>query len=323
MPVGNQTPVRKPAQNNSRKKRKRRRGPLIRFRFGILISIWIFSLLICFAHYMYDRNFNPDKDVFVKKTPKAETSVQTPETSKPAEEPVNSAAAPTAESKAEEQSTPAEESSGVTIPGKINPVPESEPQTAEYLQLCAFLGEKTIHSFGEAGLLGTMNVYASDTLTLSNYDTEYVMLNGTTIRILSAINGAKCPIYLMFGTEQLAAGKKSDQVSDYFSALLYAVKSRAPSAEIFVLSIPPVTAAAEKPADKKTPAVLNSEIDNYNSKLLELANEANVYYVDTNTALRNDSGRLDPQYAEEDGIHLTADAGRIVLDYILKHVPNA
>ena len=315
MPSGNQSPAKRPVNQNPNRKKRRRRGPVIRFRFGVLIFIWLFSLLICFGHYMYDRNFNPDKDVFVKKAPKAETSQTVPETSQPAA-PAESKAEPVSQAPAESKA--AEESSGVVIPTKINPVPESAPQAPAYLTKCAFLGDLTMHKFGEAGLLGSMNVYASEKINLNNYDTEYVIMgDGTTIRILSAMNSAKCPIYLMFGTESLATGRKADQVADKFSALVNALKSRAPATNIYILSIPPVTAAAEK----LKPAVLNSEIDKYNSRLLEIANEANVYFVDTNTALRSDKGQLDPKYAEEDGIHLNTAAGSILFDYILKHVP--
>ena len=318
MPSGNHTPVRKPAANPARKKR-RLRGPVIRFRFSVLILIWLFSLLLCFGHYMYDRNYHPEKDVFVKKAVPSESSKTVPAENSEPVTPADSKAEPVSQAPAESQA--AEESSGTVVPTKINPVPESAPQDASYLEKCAFFGDMTIHRFGEAGLLGAMNVYSSETLNLNNYDTEYITIgDGTTIRILSMANGAQCPIYLMFGTESLAAGKKADQIADKFSGLLYAIKSRAPSSNIYIMSIPPVAAAAEK----AKPAVLNTEIDAYNSRLLELANQANVYYVDTNLALRSkQDGKLNAEYAEQDGIHLTAEAGRIILDYVLKHVPNA
>ena len=195
-------------------------------------------------------------------------------------------------------------------------MPESVPQSAEYLTRCAFLGETNIFNLKQAGLLQEYNVYASETLNLSNYSKEYVMLDGTTIRILSAINSASCPIYLMFGTESLAK-QPPDQTADQFSVLLNSVIATAPEAEIFVLSIPPVTAAAEQ-GDK---GIKNSDIDEYNSLLLEAANTANVYFVDVNTALKNNDSKLDPAYALEDGIHLTTEAGAIMLNYVLSHVP--
>lgn len=315
---------RKPMTRSRRrsKQKKQRRGPVMRFRFGQLILIWIFSLILCFAAYLYNRNFHPEKDVFLKSndTETVDSAVdseveslpdETPDTGEPSADPAASAETPT--------DVPNEEAAEETpaAPTKINPVPESAPQPPDYLTRCAFLGETNIYNLGKEGMLQTFNVYASENLSLNNYTKEYVQLGeDTTIRILSAINSANCPTYLMFGTETLAKNPP-DQSADQFDSLLTSVIATAPEATIFVLSIPPVTEDAEK-AD---PPLLNSDIDSYNSKLLDLCNKYNVYYVDVNTALKNNEGKLDRLLALEDGIHLTPEAGRMLLDYVLTHVP--
>lgn len=303
-----------------RKQKKQRRGPVMRFRFGQLILLWILSLIICFGTYLYNRNFHPELDVFVKSADgdttaasSADDSLTSAEDSQPEETPNIPEESAPAEEPGEDGG---EEPSAPTGPTKINPVPESAPQPVEYLTRCAFLGETNIHNLGQNGLLQPFNVYASETLTLSNYSREYVMLDGTTIRILSAINSASCPIYLMFGTESLSK-QPPDQTADQFSVLLNSVIATAPEAEVIVLSIPPVTADAEK-ADEP---ILNSDIDTYNSMLLDLCNQIDVYFVDVNTALKNNDGKLDRLYALEDGIHLTPEAGQLMLDYVLNHVP--
>ena len=62
-------------------------------------------------------------------------------------------------------------------------------------------------------------------------------------------------------------------------------------------------------------------IDDYNTRLLEIANKRDVYFVDVNTALKNNEGKLVKEYAEEDGIHLNAQGGQTLLNYVLNHVP--
>lgn len=304
------------AKRNKAKRKKQRRGPVMRFRFSQLILIWVLSLIFCFAAYLYNRNVYPEKDVFLDtaEDSSAELSSLSDDAfndyipDMPAEE--------LPEESSEEE--PVEEDpSQYQTTDKINPVPESAPQDASYLQSCAFLGESNIHRLGEFGLLQPFSVYASDTLTLQNYTKEYVMLEGTTIRILSAVNSANCPIYLMFGTESL--GKQAaDQTADQFDQLLTSVKATAPEATIYVLSIPPVTAFAE--TNGETP-ILNSVIDDYNSRLLNVCNLRDVYFVDTNTALKNNDGKLNANLADEDGIHLTQEASQMLLDYVLTHVP--
>ena len=321
MPSANYKKSRKPATKSKRSKPKRKkvhRGPVMRFRLSQLILIWILSLIVCFGAYIYNRNFHPEKNVFIKSAEGAETaesSLTEPEEGEP--EPEESSEEYYEEEESEGEENP-EESSAVITTNKHNPVPESAPASPDYLQTCAFLGETNIYKLGQYGLLQPFSVYASENLRLTNYTKEYVMLENTTIRILSAVNSASCPIYLMFGTESLAT-QPADQTADQFDGLLTSVIATAPESTVYVLSIPPVTAFAETNGEKP---LLNSTIDDYNSRLLDIANLRDVYYVDVNTALKNNDGKLDPTMAEEDGIHLTAEAGQTLLDYVLKHIPE-
>ena len=41
-------------------KKRRRRGPLIRFRFGAILMIWILCVVFGFGAYMIRRNVNPE-----------------------------------------------------------------------------------------------------------------------------------------------------------------------------------------------------------------------------------------------------------------------
>lgn len=311
------------------KKKQPRRGPVMRFKFGHLILIWILSLIACFGKYVYDRNMHPEKNVFVKSASTDEDS-STKSSSKPAVESSGSEAV-NSQASADESTAPespaGENSEGLDSenepivpegPKKTNPVPESEVHQGDYLKKCAFLGETNVYLLGKNGWLAPLNVYASENLRLTNYTREYIMLNGTTIRILSAINAASCPIYLMFGTESLFT-QPTDQTAEQFKILMKSVMAQAPEAPVYVMAIPPVTYAAEI---SETP-LLNSTIDDYNSRLLDLCNDENIYFIDTNTALKNNDGKLDPTLAEEDGIHLNADGGRLLLEYVLNHVPPA
>ena len=138
------------------------------------------------------------------------------------------------------------------------------------------------------------------------------------IRILSALNQANCPIYMMFGTESLGT-QSPEQTITHFTTLLDSLIATAPESQVIVMSIPPVTAEAEKAADHP---LLNSVIDDYNSRLLALCDKKNVYFVDINTALKNNEGKLDGHLATEDGMHLSLEGGMVLLNYVLSHVPQ-
>lgn len=309
-------PARKPQHPRpAKRRRRRRRGPIIRFHLSRLILIWVFCFVIAFVLYMLSRNLHPEKDVFRDHSEQSSSSLaETTDTS--TSEPTESSGTPAAESSIADESSAAEESSSPAAPvtNKVNPVPEGAVKSAEYLKTCAFLGEANIYRMKTAGLLGEMNTYASETLNLSNYGKDYILLNGTTIHIQSALYAAKCPIYMMFGTESLSK-QPADETAEQFKVLLNLLKASAPQATFFVMSIPPVTAAVEK-------TISNATIDEYNSLLLQAANEADVYFVDTNTALKNNKGKLDPANASEDGIHLNAQGAEFLLNYVLSHVPS-
>ena len=302
------------AKRRKAKRKKQRRGPVMRFKVSQLILLWILSLILCFGTYLFNRNFHPEKDVFLAAADESSVTDEEQIDSLPPEEipPANT-----------QETQPTEEMPAETEPvpttTKHNPVPESAPQAPDYLNTCAFLGETNIYQLGQHGLLQPFSVYASEKLTLSNYLREYVMLEGTTIRIMSAINSAECPIYLMFGTESLAT-QGADLTANQFDQLLNSAKATAPEAQIIVLSIPPVTEFAEFNGDHP---IKNSVIDEYNTYLLELSNKNDVYFVDVNTALKNNEGRLKPEFAEEDGIHLNAQGGQMLLNYVLNHIPPA
>lgn len=342
MPSGRKTTTKKPLPRSKRSRKnqsKRRHGPLMRFKFGKLILIWILSLIICFGTYLYNRNVHPEKDVFVRaanagdpadatETETTETTtVTTTTTALPLDQfAFNETTLAETTALPEETGLPGEltDTTDVTgtdtptmpVPTVVNPVPESAPQDSSYLAKCAFVGETNIYNLKKSGLLNEYNVYASDRLTLTNYTKEYVDLDGTSIRILSALNSADCPIYLMFGTESLT-DQPADQTAEQFSVMLNSLIATAPEAKIYILSIPPVTAAAEQ-GDKP---LLNSKIDEYNSLLLQLANEKSIHFIDVNTALKNNDGKLNYEYAMEDGVHLTSEAGQVLLDYVLCHIP--
>ena len=63
------------------------------------------------------------------------------------------------------------------------------------------------------------------------------------------------------------------------------------------------------------------DLDHYilNGYVKELAAAKEVRYLDTNSALKGPDGLLPEAYQNGDGIHLTAEGYRVILDYIRTH----
>ena len=64
--------------------------------------------------------------------------------------------------------------------------------------------------------------------------------------------------------------------------------------------------------------ITNGRIDEFNGLLRELAEEKQVYYVDTGSAVASEDGSL-PEGAAADGIHLNKEYCEKWLDYLKTH----
>ena len=130
-----------------RKQQQRHRGPVMRFKFSRLVLLWILSLILCFGAYLYKVNFHPEE--LERKSKTTDSSSSESASYAPAIPPVpEGSAAPVDESSVlseTEQPSGENENSGdessVPVPSgtaKINPVPESAAQTADYLRVCIY-----------------------------------------------------------------------------------------------------------------------------------------------------------------------------------------
>jgi hypothetical protein len=100
-----------------------------------------------------------------------------------------------------------------------------------------------------------------------------------------------------------------------YSALIDAIKSRIPGCHIVVQSIPPTTSATAA----SRPKFSKDNIIEYNARLLDVAIQKGVYFLDVHSALLGDDGYLMGDIAAPDGIHLKPSGYQIWYDYILSH----
>ena len=71
--------------------------------------------------------------------------------------------------------------------------------------------------------------------------------------------------------------------------------------------------------DQKGGKLCNANIDIANGWIKQLAAEQGCKYLDTQSVLKNNQGTMIAAYDNGDGIHMTADAYRAVLQYIRTH----
>lgn len=77
------------------------------------------------------------------------------------------------------------------------------------------------------------------------------------------------------------------------------------------MQIPPVYTDSE--------TLTNETVNDYNSRLIKLADNYSVYCIDTNTILKNNTGTLSDEYYSSETNTLTSQAYSAVYEYILTH----
>ena len=184
--------------------------------------------------------------------------------------------------------------------------------------MCICRGSITV-GLSDYQLVPIKNVYAEIGMNIEKINTDTIQTQFGQTTVLEGLKQAKPEnIYIMLGSNGIAWLSVSDMIS-YYSEFVDSVKQNLPDSNIYILSIPPVTAARESAEEEP---ILNSDIDKYNSELLKMADEKKIYYVDINTALKGNDGKFPEENAAEDGMHFKKTTYSIMLDYILSHTAN-
>ena len=156
-----------------------------------------------------------------------------------------------------------------------------------------------------ADYFGKVGLNVTDALTEA---TDY-----GTVPVIDELNKGRSyrKIFMMFGENELNWTNIDKFKSDY-SALIQKAKQYQPSAQIYLLSITPVSAEAEASGSE---GATNESIIEFNEYIKEVAEANSAAYVDLFNALADDSGYL-PAGAATDGIHFTEDYYAKFLVYI-------
>ncbi len=276
-------------QRRSKKKKDR---PVVRFNFGLMLFLFLFSFTACFVLYLLAANFNSNffADEF------GSNEVVTEKTTAPTE------AVPASSETVEETEAV---SSDVN-----NPVPQSAAMDSSYLDSCCLITDATLLQMSEFGGFQKANVFGSAELNAANCTTTKVDSNFGNETVYDIIKNKKPnELYIMLGCD-LGTSKTEDMIASY-TTLVNNLHGSLPSMDIYVMQLPPVI----YDSDVKS----NEKVNDFNNRLLAMCNTIGVYCIDTNTALKNESGALKEDYWSYDTLTLSNEAYKAVSDYILTH----
>ena len=275
---------------------KRKRRPKVRFSIWGLILLVAMTFFACFVIYMIKANLNSDflddefGSITVEDNVTPDADTDTEDTSE-------------AEAEADEEAT--------TVPKAeiTNPVPQSEAAEAGYFDNCCLITDSTLLDI--ASFTNFTDVLGSEALNALNCNTTKIVTNYGTVTAFQTIQIKKPQnLYIMLGSD--IGTDPVDEMIESYSKLVDNLHSARPDMNIYVMQLPPVKAEGEDNSK-------NELINEYNSKLLAMADKYQVYCIDTNTTLKNQEGSLGPEFIDEETKKFNETAYSTITGYILTH----
>ncbi len=123
-------------------------------------------------------------------------------------------------------------------------------------------------------------------------------------------------VFLLIGTNDIAWEKSPDEIVDNISKIVDNIKSNRKNAAIYVESIYPTNNEVKQ---SNAGIRSNDKIDRTNEKIEQLCKNEDITYIDINSSLKNDNGKLKEEYSE-DGLHISDKGYEIITDIIKKYI---
>lgn len=200
-----------------------------------------------------------------------------------------------------------EETSGVDSDGLyenktsvVNPVPKSDNAQDGYFDNVLMLAPEQMRGLSDYGTVPRDNLFTGD-FTPSD------IMTSSAVSFLAGKDYSS--LYIFFGTDSVAS-----QDFDSLADLISDINEKKTNVKIYLVSAIPIK------ADNETETLTNADIESLNSLLLKFANESNVNYLDLNTFLVGNDGKLPNNKAEAVGDRLKKDTYLEIADFLLTHI---
>lgn len=184
-----------------------------------------------------------------------------------------------------------------------------------YFDDALFIGDSRTVGLSEYSGWDNPTYYADVGLTIYDvFDKKIAEVNGkkTTIdKALEQQNFQK--IYIMLGINELGRGTTKTFIEEY-KKVTEKIQKLQPDAIIFVEGIMNVS----KKKSDSDPIFNNKNIKDKNDQLALLADNKDIFYIDVNEAITDNTGGIPEKYTF-DNIHLKAAYYSIWTDFLLKH----
>ena len=262
----------------------------------VIVGIVILLVVLVYLHMKEDID-NGRPEVGSTTTTTSSSASETVSETEPSQTEDN----PPEETTTEESTT--EES---TLPA----IPAVPTYNRGYFDNDLFIGDSISTGLYLYGYIDKDNVFAE--VGLNPESAVYHQIDGvTSVAKVSSMQPRN--IYIMLGTNGLAFFDGS-YMANKMVELIAELEVACPTANIYIITIPPVTAVHEAEG-QETMALVNT----YNAQLKQICETGGYGCIDLCAVLQDDEGYLSDKYAEADGLHFLGDAYLAMLSYIQQY----
>lgn len=194
-------------------------------------------------------------------------------------------------------------------------LPEREKTDDSFFADAAFFGNSLVEGLRMCGGLKEGEFYSATSASVVSVGmTKNMQLSsGSSATLLQALcEKPHGKIYTMLGINEI--GFEPDYFIELYSAMLDEIRAASPDAEIYIMSLTPVT---EKKSESNETFSME-RVRAYNEALRTLAETRELYFVDLEEALAGEDGYL-PADTSSDGVHLKPDGYAQWADYLRTH----
>lgn len=131
-------------------------------------------------------------------------------------------------------------------------------------------------------------------------------------------------IFINIGTNDIGASNYLlDNLINNYKIILMKIKERLPEANVYVMAYYPINEVAKENKEEWERETFKTRTNNNikiaNKAVEELAKSMGYKYIDVNSGLTDENGRLKAEYTIE-GIHMYSNAYNVILDNMIKYL---
>ena len=182
----------------------------------------------------------------------------------------------------------------------VNPVPKSERAQDGYFDSVLILAPEQMRGLSDYGAVPRDNLFTGD-FTPSD------IMASSAVSFLTGKDYSS--LYIFFGADSAVS-----QSFDGLTQLVSDINEKNDNVKIYLVSAIPLK------SDNETETLTNAHIESFNSLLLKFADEKSVNYLDLNTFLVGNDGKLPNNKTEAVGDRLKKDTYLEIADFLLTHI---